>query len=85
MALHSMINANAILISLALQYGCPLEQLVEAFRGFRFDPSGDVVGDPRIPQAASLLDYVFHELELTYLKGELPPAPETREESTDAL
>jgi ribonucleoside-diphosphate reductase alpha chain len=75
-ALRSMFNAFALLFSLALQHGCPLEELVNAFKNFKFEPCGPVQGDPRIKEASSLLDYVVRELELTYLKNELPKEPE---------
>ena len=71
-ALRSLLHGVAIAVSRALQCGTLLEEFVEAFRGFKFAPSGPVVGDPRIQEADSILDCVFHELELTYLRGELP-------------
>lgn len=70
--LRDMVSAVAIAVSVGLQYGVPLAEFVRLFKGLSFPPAGDVEGDPRIPEASSLLDYVFTELELTYLKNELP-------------
>ena len=52
--------------SLALQYGLPLQDAVDRFRGMRFEPMGPT-NNPKIPEASSLLDYVARYLELRYL------------------
>lgn len=52
--------------SLALQYGLPLQDAVDRFRGMRFEPMG-TTNNPKIPQASSLLDYVARYLELRFL------------------
>lgn len=71
---RALLNAVAMSTSVALQHGVPLETLVATFKGFWFLPFGEVHGDPRVSEATSILDYVFKELELTYIKNELPPA-----------
>ena len=48
--------------SLALQWGMPLESLVEKFRGYSFEPSG-CTDNPEIPMAKSVVDYVVRYLE----------------------
>ena len=66
-AFRSLLNCFAIAISLGLQYGVPLEDFVDAFVFTRFEPSGIVVGHPRIKMATSVFDYIFRELAVTYL------------------
>ena len=52
--------------SLALQYGLPLQDAVDRFRGMRFEPMGPT-NNPKIPEASSLIDYVARYLELRFL------------------
>jgi len=66
-AFRAMMNNFAIAISLGLQYGVPLEEYVEAFTFTRFEPAGMVMGNDRIKNATSILDYVFRELAVSYL------------------
>ena len=61
-AFRSLMNNFAIAISIALQYGVPLEEFVEAFTFTRFEPSGVVEGNDSIKMATSILDYLFREL-----------------------
>jgi len=68
--IRGLMNSFAISVSLGLQYGVPLEKLVEQFTYARFVPSGPVVGDERIKLCTSLIDYVFRVLGLYYLKKE---------------
>jgi len=55
-------------ISLSLQYGVPLEVLVNKFSHTRFDPMG-YTRNPDIPIAKSLVDYIFRWLGVTFLPG----------------
>ena len=57
----------SILLSRALQYGLPLEELVDTFTFTRFEPSGVVSGDSNIRNATSLVDYLFRYLAVNYL------------------
>jgi ribonucleoside-diphosphate reductase alpha chain len=66
-AFRAMMNNFAISISLGLQYGVPLDEFVEAFTFTRFEPAGMVMGNDRIKNATSILDYVFRELAVSYL------------------
>jgi ribonucleoside-diphosphate reductase alpha chain len=66
-AFRSLMNNFAIAISIALQYGVPLEEYVDAFVGTRFEPSGVVEGNDSISRATSILDYLFRELAVSYL------------------
>jgi ribonucleoside-diphosphate reductase alpha chain len=64
---RGLINSFAILASKALQYGVPLEDLVDTFTFTRFDPSGIVDGHEAIKNATSILDYVFRSIGYDYL------------------
>ncbi|MCY4305094.1 MAG: vitamin B12-dependent ribonucleotide reductase [Aestuariivita sp.] len=64
---RAMMNNFAIAISVALQYGVPLEEFVDAFTFTKFEPSGLVQGNDSIKNATSILDYVFRELAVSYL------------------
>jgi ribonucleoside-diphosphate reductase alpha chain len=86
-AFRSLMNNFAIAISIALQYGVPLEEYVDAFVGTRFEPSGDVEGNDSIARATSILDYLFRELAVSYLgRDDLAQISEDRfnEAITDA-
>ena len=63
-------NNFAIAISLALQYGVPLDEFVSAYVDTKFEPSGKVYGNDRILSASSILDYIFRELAISYLNRE---------------
>jgi ribonucleoside-diphosphate reductase alpha chain len=67
-AFRSLLNSFAIAVSLGLQYGVPLEEYVEAFTFSRFEPNGIVQGHDNIKMATSVLDFIFRDLALTYLK-----------------
>ncbi|AMV16702.1 vitamin B12-dependent ribonucleotide reductase [Planctomyces sp. SH-PL14] len=54
--------------SLALQYGVPLDALVNKFSHARFEPSG-WTSNPDIPHAKSVVDYIFRFLGITFLAG----------------
>ena len=55
----------ATAFSFALQYGVPLQFLVDKFKGARFEPAG-FSKDERIKYAFSVIDYVARWLELEY-------------------
>jgi ribonucleoside-diphosphate reductase alpha chain len=65
-------DAFATAISFALQHGVELRFLVDKFTHVRFEPSG-FTGNPDIPIAKSIVDYVFRWLAQQYLpEGERP-------------
>ncbi|MEN9799991.1 MAG: hypothetical protein RL653_3688, partial [Pseudomonadota bacterium] len=66
-----LIDSFATAISLALQYGVPLQVLVDKFSHTRFEPSG-FTGNPDIPIAKSITDYIFRWLSLKFLSGTNP-------------
>src|SRR5947209_13429736 len=67
--LAGVMDAFSIAISIALQYGVPLETYVQKFTNIRFDPAG-MTDDPDIRMAQSVMDYIFRRLALDYLPYE---------------
>jgi ribonucleoside-diphosphate reductase alpha chain len=67
--LAGVMDAFSIAISIALQYGVPLETYVQKFTNMRFEPAG-LTDDPDIRMAQSVLDYIFRRLALDYLPYE---------------
>jgi hypothetical protein len=82
-AYRSLLDSFAKAVSIALQYGVPLDELVRAFAGTRFEPAGLVSGHARIKQATSPLDCVFRDLAVHYLGRDdlanVTPEPEAKE------
>jgi ribonucleoside-diphosphate reductase alpha chain len=63
-------DAFAQAISYALQYGVPLQVLVDKFTHVRFEPSG-MTRNPQIRFAKSIVDYVFRWLATKFLSAEV--------------
>jgi ribonucleoside-diphosphate reductase alpha chain len=63
---RSLMNAFAMLFSLGLQYGIPLEEMFDAFFGTKSEPSGMVAGHRTIKSATSIFSFVVEELMRTY-------------------
>jgi ribonucleoside-diphosphate reductase alpha chain len=64
-----MMNSFATAISIALQYGVPLETLVQKFSYMRFDPEG-ITQNPEIPFAKSMPDYIMRWLASRFLDAD---------------
>jgi ribonucleoside-diphosphate reductase alpha chain len=62
-------DSFATSISIALQYGVPLQTLVDKFSHTRFEPSG-FTKNPEIPIAKSITDYIFRWLASKFLSRE---------------
>jgi ribonucleoside-diphosphate reductase alpha chain len=67
-AFRSLLNSFAIAVSLGLQYGVPLEEYVDAFTFSKFEPNGMVKGHDYVKMATSVIDYIFRDLAISYLK-----------------
>jgi ribonucleoside-diphosphate reductase alpha chain len=63
-----LMDAFGTAISLSLQYGVPLEVLVNKFSHTRFEPMGHT-SHPDIRIAKSVVDYIFRWMGLTFLAG----------------
>ncbi|MDE2770979.1 MAG: vitamin B12-dependent ribonucleotide reductase [Bacteroidota bacterium] len=70
--ISGLMDAFATSVSIALQYGVPLEDLCAKFSFMRFEPSG-ITNNPRIPMAASIMDYIFRYLALTFTEEQVMP------------
>jgi len=68
--LRGMMNSYATAISIALQYGVPLETLVRKFSYMRFEPEG-MTSNPEIPFAKSMPDYIMRWLASRFLDVDL--------------
>ncbi len=55
-------------ISVALQYGVPVDSLVAKFTHQRFEPAG-MTHNPDIPFAKSLVDYIFRWMGMEFVAG----------------
>lgn len=64
--ISGLMDVFATAISLSLQYGVPLKVLVDKFSHTRFEPSG-FTGNPQIPIAKSITDYIFRWLGKRFL------------------
>ena len=89
--LRGMMNSFATAISIALQYGVPLETLVRKFSYMRFEPEG-MTSNPEIPFAKSMPDYImrwlasrFLDVDLQEELGILTPEVRARKAAQDAL
>ena len=63
-----LMDTVAILTSISLQYGVPLESLVKKFAYQRFEPSGST-NNPDIHNATSITDYIFRWLGCQFING----------------
>ena len=63
-----LMDAFGTAISMSLQYGVPLEVLVNKFSHTRFEPMGHTT-NPDIRIAKSVLDYIFRWMGINFLAG----------------
>jgi len=62
----------ALIISVALQNGVPLEKIVEKLEHTRFEPAG-MTTNHDIPMCKSIADYLARFLRIKYLPKEISP------------
>ncbi len=67
--ISGLMDSFATAISIGLQYGVPLEVLVNKFVHMRFEPSG-YTNNPQIRIAKSITDYIFRWLAIKFLPRE---------------
>src|ERR1700733_4620841 len=67
--ISGLMDAFATAVSFNLQYGVPLKFLVDKFAHVRFEPSG-WTGNPTVPYAKSIMDYIFRWLGAKFLGEE---------------
>ena len=64
--ISGLMDTIALMTSVSLQHGIPLEFFIDKFSHIRFEPSG-FTGNKDIPIAKSIIDYVFRWLGLQFL------------------
>jgi ribonucleoside-diphosphate reductase alpha chain len=67
--ISGLMDTLATVVSYSLQYGVPLKFLVDKFSHVRFEPSG-WTGNPQIPYAKSIPDYIFRWMAAKFLGPE---------------
>jgi ribonucleoside-diphosphate reductase alpha chain len=67
--ISGLMDSFATAVSFTLQYGVPLKFLVDKFSHVRFEPSG-WTGNPQVPYAKSIMDYIFRWLGVKFLGPE---------------
>jgi len=89
--LHAMTNLVAMMISIGLQYGVPVEEYVRRLADRKFEPSGLVEGHDNIKWVSSIADFIARELGISFLKaeemGQVPrePKEDHQRESVGAM
>lgn len=63
-----LMDTIGTLTSMSLQYGVPLDAIVNKFTHMRFEPSG-WTGNPDIPNAKSVVDYIFRWMGMEFIAG----------------
>jgi ribonucleoside-diphosphate reductase alpha chain len=82
--ISGLMDAFATMVSVALQYGVPLDALVRKFSHMRFEPQG-FTNNPKIPMAKSVIDYIFRWMGHKFLDDpELNGAPAMYEDNGTA-
>ncbi|MHB8079288.1 MAG: vitamin B12-dependent ribonucleotide reductase [Candidatus Krumholzibacteriia bacterium] len=66
-----LMDSFATAVSIMLQYGVPMDVLVQKFSHMRFEPSG-VTSNPDIPLAKSIMDYIFRWMDRKFGDGAAP-------------
>ena len=79
-----LLDSFAILFSLALQYGIPLETLIRKFKGMKFTPAG-FTDNPDIRSAQSILDYLAQWMEKKYFTKEIKANGHSPEEEIEDI
>ncbi len=70
--ISGLMDSFATTVSYALQYGVPLKFFVDKFSHVRFEPSG-WTGNPQVPYAKSIMDYIFRWLAAKFIGPEVAP------------
>jgi ribonucleoside-diphosphate reductase alpha chain len=77
-----LVDGFTKLLSIALQHGVPLRDLIESFINLRFEPDG-LTKNKDIRFAKSIYDYLFRYLDLRYLNGEVTGTYPRKESDSD--
>ena len=66
--ISGLMDTIGILTSISLQHGAPVKTITDKLSGMSFEPSG-YTGNKELPQAKSVVDYIFRWLELKFNVG----------------
>lgn len=66
--INGLMDTVGVLVSLCLQYGVPVDELVKKFAHVRFEPEG-MTRNTDIPFAKSVMDYLARWMGIRYIKG----------------
>jgi ribonucleoside-diphosphate reductase alpha chain len=82
--ISGLMDSFATSTSISLQYGVPLRVMVDKFSHARYEPSG-FTGNPDIPIAKSISDYIFRWLGMKFLpkEGEAQPSASAQSAATE--
>jgi len=75
--MSGLMDSFAVAISLMLQYGVPLDHMIDKFKGSKFEPQG-ITQNSSIMLADSIIDYIFKWVEQTFMND--PEAKVAQEE-----
>jgi ribonucleoside-diphosphate reductase alpha chain len=78
----ALLSNWAIAVSIALQYGVPLQDFIKQFRYKEFQPNG-FTGNREIPSALSPIDYVVQYLSLHCSGADAAPDKDTEHADTN--
>ncbi len=67
-ALRDWAGSAAMMLSIALQHGTPLQTALNMYIGTRSDPSGIVEGHQYIKQCTSIMDLIARDVAITFLQ-----------------
>lgn len=67
--LRGLMDSWAIMFSMLLQYGCPLEDVVRKLKNTKFEPAG-FTGNAQMRYATSIVDYIGKWMENEFTEGE---------------
>lgn len=77
--INGLLDSFATMVSLGLQYGVPLDKLVEKFKSQTFQPNGFTT-NPEVRTCSSIIDYIFKWIENEFV---LKPALKIQEEKIE--
>lgn len=66
-ALRTWAGEAAMMLSVAIQHGTPLDVALNLFIGSRSDPHGKVTGHPCILKCSSIMDLIARDMAITFL------------------
>lgn len=69
--LSGVMDCWATTVSVALQYGVPIDSLIGKFKHTKFEPAGFTC-NPEIQSCTSIADYLFRWLELKFPPRDFP-------------